>query len=69
MATTVSTSGASADTAIGLLWRYRYWLLLVVVLTTPLQSAAEEYLFRGYLSQAVAAWVRHPAAGPRPPKN
>lgn len=40
------------------------WLLLVVVLTTPLQSAAEEYLFRGYLSQTVAAWVRHPAAGP-----
>jgi uncharacterized protein len=39
------------------------WLLVVVVLTTPLQSAAEEYLFRGYLSQAIAAWVRHPAAG------
>jgi branched-chain amino acid transport system permease protein len=31
MATTVSTSGAAADTATGLLWRYRYWLLLVVV--------------------------------------
>ena len=30
------------------------WLLVVVVLTTPLQSAAEEYLFRGYLSQAIA---------------
>jgi membrane protease YdiL (CAAX protease family) len=39
------------------------WLLVVVVLTTPLQSAAEEYLFRGYLSQTVAAWVRHPGAG------
>jgi uncharacterized protein len=39
------------------------WLLVVVVLTTPLQSAAEEYLFRGYLSQAIAAWVRHPAVG------
>jgi uncharacterized protein len=39
------------------------WLLLVVVLTTPLQSAAEEYLFRGYLSQAIAAWIRHPAVG------
>jgi membrane protease YdiL (CAAX protease family) len=39
------------------------WLLLVVLLTTPLQSAAEEYLFRGYLSQSIAAWVRHPAAG------
>jgi membrane protease YdiL (CAAX protease family) len=39
------------------------WLLLVVVLTTPLQSAAEEYLFRGYLSQAVAGWIRAPRAG------
>jgi uncharacterized protein len=26
------------------------WLVLVVLLTTPLQSAAEEYVFRGYLS-------------------
>jgi len=39
------------------------WLLVVVVLTTPLQSAAEEYLFRGYLSQCIAAWVRRPRAG------
>jgi hypothetical protein len=39
------------------------WLLLVVVFTTPLQSAAEEYLFRGYLSQAIAGWVRTPRVG------
>ena len=39
------------------------WLLLVVVLTTPLQSAAEEYLFRGYLSQAIAGWIRAPRTG------
>jgi membrane protease YdiL (CAAX protease family) len=39
------------------------WLLLVVVFTTPLQSAAEEYLFRGYLSQAIAGWIRAPRAG------
>jgi membrane protease YdiL (CAAX protease family) len=39
------------------------WLLLVVLLTTPLQSAAEEYLFRGYLSQAIAGWIRAPRAG------
>jgi uncharacterized protein len=39
------------------------WLLVVVLLTTPLQSAAEEYLFRGYLSQAIAGWIRVPAAG------
>jgi membrane protease YdiL (CAAX protease family) len=39
------------------------WLLLVVLFTTPLQSAAEEYLFRGYLSQAIAGWIRAPRAG------
>jgi membrane protease YdiL (CAAX protease family) len=39
------------------------WLMVVVILTTPLQSAAEEYVFRGYLSQAVAGWVRRPLAG------
>ena len=39
------------------------WLLVVVLLTTPLQSAAEEYLFRGYLSQAIAGWVRRPSIG------
>jgi membrane protease YdiL (CAAX protease family) len=39
-------------------------LLVVVLVTTPLQSAAEEYLFRGYLSQAVAGWVgRGPGGG------
>jgi membrane protease YdiL (CAAX protease family) len=39
------------------------WLLVVVVLAAPLQSAAEEYLFRGYLSQCIAGWVRSPGVG------
>ncbi|QXG76949.1 CPBP family intramembrane metalloprotease [Modestobacter sp. L9-4] len=39
------------------------WLVLVVLFTTPLQAAAEEYVFRGYLSQAVAGWVGRPRAG------
>ena len=39
------------------------WLLVVVLLTTPLQSAAEEYVFRGYLSQAIAGWIGRPQAG------
>ena len=39
------------------------WLVLVVLLTTPLQSAAEEYVFRGYLSQAVAGWFREERVG------
>jgi membrane protease YdiL (CAAX protease family) len=38
-------------------------LLVVVLLTTPLQSAAEEYVFRGYLSQSIAGWIGHPQAG------
>lgn len=41
-----------------------YLLLAVVVLaTTPLQSAAEEFVFRGYLSQTIAAWVNARVAG------
>lgn len=32
-------------------------LLVVVVLSTPLQSAAEEYVFRGYASQAISSWI------------
>ena len=39
------------------------WLLVVVLLTTPLQSAAEEFVFRGYLSQTVAAWFRTERTG------
>lgn len=39
------------------------WLLLVVLLTTPLQSAAEEYVFRGYLSQTIAGWIGSPRTG------
>ena len=39
------------------------WLLVVVLLTTPLQSAAEEYVFRGYFSQAIAGWIGRPQAG------
>jgi membrane protease YdiL (CAAX protease family) len=39
------------------------WLIVVVLLTTPLQSAAEEYVFRGYLSQAIAGWIGRPEAG------
>ena len=34
-------------------------LLLIVLLTTPLQAAGEEYAFRGYLLQALGALLRH----------
>jgi membrane protease YdiL (CAAX protease family) len=35
--------------------------LLVIVLLTPLQAVAEEYAFRGYLTQAFGSLVRNPA--------
>lgn len=34
--------------------------LIVVLLVVPFQAAAEEYVFRGYLQQAVGRWLRHP---------
>lgn len=38
------------------------WTTLAVLLVlVPLQAAAEEYVFRGYLMQAVGRWLRHPA--------
>lgn len=38
-----------------------FWLImLMVVLLVPLQSAAEELVFRGLLLQAVGRWLRHP---------
>lgn len=37
--------------------------LVVIVLTSPLQAAAEEYFFRGYLLQALGSLVAHPAFG------
>jgi membrane protease YdiL (CAAX protease family) len=37
------------------------WLLvLMVLISTPVQAAGEEYLFRGMLMQNVGAWFRHP---------
>lgn len=39
------------------------WVLLAGLLTVPLRAAAEEVLFRGYLSQAVAGWMGRPRVG------
>lgn len=33
-------------------------LSIVILLTTPLQSAGEEYFFRGWLSQWIGSWLR-----------
>ncbi|HTE71818.1 MAG TPA: type II CAAX endopeptidase family protein [Actinomycetes bacterium] len=38
-------------------------LLAVILLTTPLQAAAEEVGFRGYVTQAVASWSARPVVG------
>ncbi|MEX1079890.1 MAG: CPBP family intramembrane glutamic endopeptidase [Homoserinimonas sp.] len=38
------------------------WLMLaIILLLVPLQAAAEEYVFRGYLMQAIGGWLQHPA--------
>ena len=39
------------------------WFIVVMVLTTPLQAAAEEYFFRGYLMQSLGSMVRTPWFG------
>lgn len=36
------------------------WLIVITLLTTPLQSAAEEIAFRGALLQGVGAWIGRP---------
>lgn len=36
-------------------------MLMLVLLFVPLQAAAEEFVFRGYLMQLVGAWLKHPA--------
>ena len=40
------------------LWAVTLVVLLVLV---PLQATAEEYVFRGYLMQAIGRWLKHPA--------
>ncbi|MFF0945701.1 CPBP family intramembrane glutamic endopeptidase [Kocuria sp. CPCC 205300] len=37
-----------------------WWLMAMIVLVVPLQSAAEELVFRGYLLQSVGRWLRRP---------
>jgi membrane protease YdiL (CAAX protease family) len=42
----------------------QYWIFLIIILlTSPLQAAGEEYLFRGYLLQAIGSVVRTPWFG------
>ncbi|MFC7846414.1 CPBP family intramembrane glutamic endopeptidase [Streptomyces sp. NPDC001046] len=47
-----------SDTWVG--WRSFLLSMTVLVLLVPFQAAAEEYVFRGWLTQAVGAFVRSP---------
>ncbi len=42
---------------------YSWWLLIALLLVTPFQSAAEEYLVRGMLNRAVGSWLPDPRTG------
>lgn len=35
-------------------------LLIIVIISTPLQAAGEEFAFRGFLTQVVGSWFRRP---------
>lgn len=39
------------------------WLYVIIVLLTPLQCAAEEYVFRGLAMQVLGTWLRSPLWG------
>jgi membrane protease YdiL (CAAX protease family) len=45
----------SFDPAVGL------WILALTLVLVPVQCAAEEFAFRGYLMQSIGRWLRHPA--------
>lgn len=53
----LSGDAVSADFSHPGIWT----MVLLVLLLIPLQAAAEEYVFRGYLMQLVGSWLRHPA--------
>lgn len=45
-------------------WRdHTVFMILVVLLTTPLQCAGEEYLVRGLLQRGVGSWFAHETLG------
>ena len=56
----LSVNGAPADLRV----RPETWFLLVVILlTTPLQAAGEEVAFRGLGARAVGSWFARPGVG------
>ncbi len=55
----VEAVGADLDLRV---YPHSWWLLAGLMLVTPFQAAAEEYLFRGLLFRAVGSWMRTPAS-------
>ncbi len=53
----ITGQGATADFGAPDMWL----ILILTLLLVPFQSAAEEYVFRGYLMQLLGSWLRHPA--------
>ena len=45
------------------MWPHTVPMIVGILLTTPFQAAGEEYLVRGMLGRAVAAWLPSPVAG------
>ena len=45
------------------MWPHTVPMIVGILLTTPFQAAGEEYLVRGMLGRAVAAWFPSPVAG------
>lgn len=52
------SEGDTPATAPNALWPL---VLVLVIVLVPVQAAAEEYVFRGYLMQSIGRWLRHPA--------
>jgi hypothetical protein len=59
-ATFLPVDGEAAESPPTVSFQVWLGLAVVVLLTTPLQAAAEEYVFRGYVFQALSAWTRSP---------
>lgn len=59
------TGSGPVDTDTSAALSFAEWLpfAVVILLTTPLQAAGEEYFFRGYGLQALGSWVRNPWFG------
>ncbi|WP_430593628.1 CPBP family intramembrane glutamic endopeptidase [Humidisolicoccus flavus] len=51
------------DNTIEWVWDPNWLLLIVILISTPLQCAGEEYTFRGWMTQSIGGWFSNPIAG------